>query len=229
MKGWHRVFAMADLSNCPLTHAVFQDLIELPELPATVEQLSYDGQVIFNGTYLPRLTHLTLRGVREFCQEAIHDLLDVQPVQGTPVPVTDYTGISKLQHFALQNAVLAANETDGSIATLLACSPRILTKELQSLDLTGIPVTDSDLEVLAKETPNLHTINLSRTTVTGAGVKDVVDNIPTLHTLILDNCPRISSRDIVQYAEKAAIKVSMKMNELTVKSAGQGGRRVRYG
>lgn len=67
-------------------------------------------------------------------------------------------------------------------------------------------------------------IDVSRTQVTGAGLKLLIDHIPTLESIIADDCNRISSRDIVQYAESRGVTVSMKS------SATMGrGKTVRYG
>jgi F-box/TPR repeat protein Pof3 len=101
-------------------------------------------------------------------------------------------------------------------------------------DVTGTPCTDADIEKIIEDYMlkeqklcSLHTINLSKTGVTGAGVKLLVDNLPKLRSLTLDYCERISSRDIVDYAERKGIEVSMKMVSANIGSA--GGKKVRYG
>jgi F-box/TPR repeat protein Pof3 len=82
---------------------------------------------------------------------------------------------------------------------------------------------DDDIDDIVTQAPCLTSIDLSNTKVTGAGVKLLVDKIPTLESLTLDDCTRISSRDIVRYAESKGVRVSMKMAQVS------GGRKVRYG
>jgi hypothetical protein len=87
---------------------------------------------------------------------------------------------------------------------------------------------DDLINMYIHETPtltNVHTVDLSGTMVTGAGVKQVVDHLPALKNLAIEQCTRISGRDIVSYAEKMGISVKFRYWTGDYKS----GRKVRYG
>jgi F-box/TPR repeat protein Pof3 len=205
-------------------------------------------------TRLPNLKYLALSSTHNLNPVFLHALLDMKLNEQEEFVHDESAAKVPLEHLCFSKCLLDRElksifGEDG----LLTASSRIVTRSLLSLyvscltplpvlsllpsrisqtnntsssDLSGLPVTDDDIEhLLAHPTPptSLTTFNLTSTHITGAGVKMLVDNFSSLKALTLDHCTRISSRDIMRYAESKGVKVSMKMEE-----AKGSARKVRY-
>lgn len=228
-----------------LTSLILKDVafITFPRLPPTLKRLVLQssrplylprGPTMFRShweqaswnqaiqSYLPELTHLSLREMVDLTPEFFEALLDIySDDNGGELKRIEEDQRTPLQHLSL--AVLPHASSLFGAGGLLS-SPRILTQSLTSLDIAALPCTDDDVEALLGHPTSLQSIDLSSTKVTGAGVKMLVDGLPGLRVLKVDNCRHISSRDAIAYAERKGVAVSCQMGD----SFG-GARKVRYG
>ncbi|KAF2713830.1 hypothetical protein K504DRAFT_462316 [Pleomassaria siparia CBS 279.74] len=191
-------------------------------------------------SHLPHLVRLSLSSMSGLNAPWLSALLDLKdPPDETPAsePVEMETlpppplslsssSSSPLQHISIKDSSFGLN--DPSLfgqGGLMSSSPRILSRALQSLDISTLYCSDDDIEaLLTHPVHNLQIVDLSRTRITGASVKMLVDGLPDLKYLNLNECTRISGRDAIHYAEKKGVTVSCQMSERL-----PGGKRVRYG
>lgn len=215
-----------------------------PYLPSTLRCLNFSPSaamgrvwhrtlVAAEASRTESLTDLTLGGDFPLYPGFLESLLDIY---------TDQNGTRKLlqnaqplQHLSLRAESFNIENPDGTPSTLssvpsravvsayLASSPRVLTRALTSLELSGLPLTDDDIGTITEST-SLARIDVSRTKITGFGIKQLVDRAPMLRDINADYCVGLSSRDAIEYAKKKGVHVSCIMGE-----QGGKGRKVRYG
>ena len=200
---------------------------------ATMDRLWHRTLIAAEASRTESLIDLTLGGDVPLYPGFLKSILDVY---------TDHDGTSKLlqdaqplQHLSLRAESFNTDNPDGTpsalssvpprqvVSAYLASSPRILTRALTSLEVSGLPLTDDDIATITEST-SLVRIDISRTKITGFGIKKLVDRAPTLRYINADHCIGLSSRDAIEYAEKKGVHVSCTMGEQSGK-----GRKVRYG
>jgi F-box/TPR repeat protein Pof3 len=170
-----------------------------------------------------KLEHLSLHGFQNMNPDFLSALLDYYVNDaGDVIRIKDDDQVSNLQHLSISDCTFPDEPDLFGLNGLLTCSRRILSPALQSLDLSGLSVTNGDIKALITHHIPLRTISLARTSITGAGVKTLVDGIPSLELVNADDCSKISSRDIIEYAKGKGVIVSMKMTDV------RGGKTVRY-
>ncbi|KAF2662489.1 hypothetical protein K491DRAFT_617280 [Lophiostoma macrostomum CBS 122681] len=233
------------LSRLPLVEVIFKNFgrTMLLRFPTTLERLTLEFSTPFlvpntaNGlnnvswqvaenSDIPKLSSLNLANFLDLNAAFLSVLLDHHVDQtGTSVKYIDgQTKAVPLRHLSIKDSTFDTAVPGGrTLGELLQASPRLLSRDLQTLALSSMTLDDEDIEDIVTHAPCLTSVDVSNTKITGAGVKLLVDKLPALESLVLDNCTRISSRDVVRYAESKGVRVSMKMVQTT------GGRKVRYG
>lgn len=224
-------------------------LLVFPIIPSTLERLIYEpergtlrspSRAAIQQSCTRSLTHLSLGEDVYLGPDFLLEFLDfyAEADDEEDGHVTKYhlEDGKPLQHLSLRGNI-ETNTFDGTpstlssvpptklVSTYLSTSPRILTRALTSLELSGLPLTDDDIDAITEST-SLTTIDLSSTRVSGFGIKKLVDCIPTLRHINADYCRNLSSRDVIEYAKKKGVHVSYTMAEPT---NGVKGRKVRYG
>lgn len=243
-----------DLSAFPLKHLEISGIYLGASgdfwLPQTLESVSLrlPGAEILHFMLAPGAGRLRLRGlpllkflsatlVDEISPAYWNQLLDgEQSDSNNPTPeVPSVSGKPYLQHVAIKECAA------GDPLELLKSNPRSLSPYLQTMAINRSPTLDDskfDDDFIDRIKGHdgksaLHTIDLSRTFITGAGVKFLVDNVPSLRTLNIEQCSRITSRDIVAYAQNKGINVLMgsqvgSQDRKRKRGPASEGRRVRY-
>ncbi|KAF2196128.1 hypothetical protein GQ43DRAFT_476603 [Delitschia confertaspora ATCC 74209] len=244
-------------NRLPLTHLnlVNQEVFVFPPLPRTLTHLTLhpwypvkipkpenvnsallstpdeiSGVTIWNATrcHLTNITHLYLHHISNlhpyFLDIILNKYVDDSSEADADLKEVSLQNCTALTSLSLANNILAST-TD--LISLLSIQ-RIATPALTELDLTGLPITDEDVEPFPTLLPSLTHLNLSKTEITGAGVKDLVDRLrkPGLRKLVLDYCYNISSQDVIWYARRKGIDVSFRVSE---HGGIGGGKKVRYG
>ena len=230
----------SSFSRLPLTTLILKQFgngFMFPPLPPTLEKFVFESidllkmtisQRILLRCRLPALTHLGLSDVQGMCADRMEELLDTY---------TDGSGYDESQVQILENAaplqhlrihrVLLVESCTGLFKdanSLFVRSPRILTPALRRLDIAFMPCDDDEVEcLLSYNITGLKSINLSCSQITGASIKMLADKLPSLKIIRADNCPKISGRDAIEYAQRKGITVNCSMIE------SKGGKKVRYG
>lgn len=175
-------------------------------------------------SYLPELTHLTLREMLDVTSEFFNVLLYVHA--GETAEVRRVEPPPALQHISISGQLGVSTDHARPLFGQTGVLARSLSPCLISVDVSSINTTDDDVEALLQHPTSIQSLNVSSTKITGASIKMLADGLPYLGHLKADNCRNISSRDAVTYAEKKGIAVSCKMSDAF--SIG-GGRKIRYG
>jgi F-box/TPR repeat protein Pof3 len=219
----------------PMTSMVLQRITVIghtsyPIFPPTLQELvveldgSYDiGQsspTRLLQSHLPELTHLTLSNCA-WTAGRLEQLLDLYLDDSQTVRSLE--NAKPLTHLSVRGLVLSDPSFFKGPDSLFGRSPRILTKALETLDVTTLTVDDDEIEYLLTYDLELQSIDLSQTNITGASIKMLADKLPMLTTIKADNCTRINGRDAIHYAQRKGIAVSCQMVEQ------KGGKRIRYG
>jgi F-box/TPR repeat protein Pof3 len=155
------------------------------------------------------LEHLAIKGVPNLSPTDLIALLD--HYLGEDDKTEHMVNLANLKSLALGGSIFTAKKLFGQNG--LCASPRMITNSLESLDVSAMTCTDDDIETLLTLAKNIEVIDISSTRITGASIKMLADGLPSLRHLKADNCPRISSRDAVAYAENKGILVSCRMME----------------
>jgi F-box/TPR repeat protein Pof3 len=146
-------------------------------------------------------------------------LLDVCPDENGELRCIE--NAENLQSLSLGGQLVSSMRLFGDDG--LCASSRMVTSSLTSLDLSTMVCTDDDIEALLTLAKNIQSINISSTRISGASIKMLADGLPHLRHLKSDNCPNVSSRDAVAYAERKGIFVSCRTTDSI------GGKKVRHG
>ncbi|KAI8933590.1 hypothetical protein NX059_009320 [Plenodomus lindquistii] len=205
--------------------------VNFPILPPTLQRLVLDLKLPKHlpahrllAYRLPALTHLELTNFTDLCGQTMENLLDLYTDSSNEIH--ELKDATPLHSITLRGTLRPDSTEHGLFKTahsLFTQSRRILTKSLQSIDLSTMPCDDDEIERLLNYETGIQTIDLSHTSITGASIKMLADKLSTLRVLKADNCPKINGREAIAYAERKGIAVSCVMNE------GKGGRKVRYG
>ncbi|KAF2115118.1 hypothetical protein BDV96DRAFT_600251 [Lophiotrema nucula] len=232
---WVRVFGIAiNFTSLPLKYLEIINvfLVHMPALPKTLLSFamkpSWQWDITWDAlkpSYLPHLTHLSIANFAGLGADFLDVMLNTKVDEhGNRQHMSneEYDALSKLQSIAIRHCTFHHSIRHMFPQWLLSL-PRILSRELQDLDVSTQECQDDDIEELVRLCTGLRNVNLSSTNITGASVKMLADGLPDLKVLNVDNCTRISSRDAIAYAEKKGIVVSWNQIQSS------GGRRVRYG
>ena len=165
------------------------------------------------------LEHLTINEVVNLSPQFLGALLDVYPDENGELRSIESP--ASLLLLSLSGLLVSPMRLFGEKG--LCASGRMVTDSLTSLNLSTMGCNDDDIEALVTLTSSIQSINISSTRITGASIKMLADGLPHLHHLKADNCPNISSRDAVAYAENKGIFVSCRMTDSS------GGKKVRHG
>jgi F-box/TPR repeat protein Pof3 len=194
-----------------------------PLLPNTIQRLFFQGtwtvaanrsHSMFENMMRSRtenLEHLALRGIPNLSPPDLIALLD--HCRGEDGEIEHMVNPANLKSLALSESTLTVKGLFGEKG--LCASPRMITDSLTSLDISTTICTDDDIETLLTLAKSIEVIDISSTRITGASIKMLADGLPNLRHLKANNCPKISSRDAVAYAENKGILVSCRMMEHT--------------
>ncbi|CBX97879.1 similar to F-box domain-containing protein [Plenodomus lingam JN3] len=206
-------------------------LVHFPSIPPTVQRLVINLALLRQfptlellACRLPALSHLTITELQALSGETLESLLDLYA--DASYTIHQLPNAIPLQSLTLRGLLDPSHAHHGLFKTrqsLFTQSRRILTKSLQSLDISTMPCDDDEIAGLLTHDTGLETINLSHTNISGASIKMLADGLPTLRSIHADGCRRINGREAIAYAERKGIAVSYRMEE------GKGGRKVRYG
>lgn len=232
LEGWpQEVHQLPPLRTLVLRRIHFR---ALPPLPPTLRRLviDYDGSFDWNNGleatrfHSSELTELSLSGFDNISAALLDQMLDVyidgankvqELIDGAPLRSLSLSGVLNGNRDICSGLFRGSN-------SVLGLSPRILTPSLVTLGLARLPCDDDEIEeLLTHDISNLKSIDISHTKITGSAIWMLVEKLPSLTFINANCCPKITSRDAIDYAERKGVEVSRVMVE------NKGGRKIRYG